>query len=194
MLGWKLNPRSLFLLKMERSSCRKEREKVKRLSHRPCPPVSTLNQVCDHGVSLCPDSAGTKFGGKPGGKKPFKPYNNAERKSRPGKGRDGGKKETKFSFSKAGKRKLADVKSEDGEGEGEKRSAVPSNKHWSWLHIMSCIINTVSMDTFCTYTVQTSSKPNAMGSVLQSHCSSYTFSSKSLVWFRPSKANLPFCV
>lgn len=64
------------------------------------------------------DSTGTKFGGKPGSKKPFKPYNNAERKSRPGKGRDGGKKEAKFSFSKTGKRKLPDVKDEEGKGEG----------------------------------------------------------------------------
>ncbi|XP_049908248.1 pumilio homolog 3 [Epinephelus moara] len=32
------------------------------------------------------DSIGTKLGGKPGGKKPFKPYNNTERKGRPGKG------------------------------------------------------------------------------------------------------------
>ncbi|XP_035769155.1 pumilio homolog 3 isoform X1 [Neolamprologus brichardi] len=64
------------------------------------------------------DSTGTKFGGKPGSKKPFKQYNNAERKSRPGKGRDGGKKQTKFSFSKGGKRKLTGAKDEGGEGEG----------------------------------------------------------------------------
>ncbi|XP_030598614.1 pumilio homolog 3 [Archocentrus centrarchus] len=71
------------------------------------------------------DSTGTKFGGKPGSKKPFKPYNNAERKSRPGKGWDGRKKEAKFSFSKAGKRKLSDVKDEEGEGEGEKTPTNP---------------------------------------------------------------------
>ncbi|KAI3361929.1 hypothetical protein L3Q82_012280 [Scortum barcoo] len=72
------------------------------------------------------DSIGTKLGGKPGaksgGKKPFKPYNNTERKSRPGKGGDGDKKQQKFGFSKPGKgpqkRKMPfKVKNkEDGEG------------------------------------------------------------------------------
>ncbi|XP_054878237.1 pumilio homolog 3-like [Poeciliopsis prolifica] len=47
------------------------------------------------------DSAGTKFGGKPGVKKPFKPYKNTEKKSRPGKPNDG----KKPGFSKTGKRK-----------------------------------------------------------------------------------------
>ncbi|XP_032426142.1 pumilio homolog 3 isoform X1 [Xiphophorus hellerii] len=47
------------------------------------------------------DLAGTKFGGKPGAKKPFKPYKNAEKKSRPGKPNDG----RKPGFSKAEKRK-----------------------------------------------------------------------------------------
>uniref|UniRef100_A0A3Q3C151 Pumilio RNA-binding family member 3 n=1 Tax=Haplochromis burtoni TaxID=8153 RepID=A0A3Q3C151_HAPBU len=45
------------------------------------PSFITSNQFCDCGVSFCPDSTGTKFGGKPGSKKPFKQYNNAERKS-----------------------------------------------------------------------------------------------------------------
>lgn len=80
------------------------------------PSFITSNQFCDCGVSFCPDSTGTKFGGKPGSKKPFKQYNNAERKSRPGKGRDGDKRQTKFSFSKGGKRKLTDAKDEGGEG------------------------------------------------------------------------------
>ncbi|KAM4532913.1 pumilio homolog 3 [Fundulus diaphanus] len=44
------------------------------------------------------DSPGAKFGGKPGGKKPFKPYKNTEKKSRPGK--DGGRP---LGFSNAGK-------------------------------------------------------------------------------------------
>ncbi|KAK2818851.1 hypothetical protein Q5P01_024412 [Channa striata] len=75
------------------------------------------------------DSIGTKLGGKPGskpgGKKPFKPYN--KEKSRPGKGRDGGKKEHKFAFSKGGtvskKRKFAAVKhEEDGEGPKAKKT------------------------------------------------------------------------
>ncbi|XP_005815114.1 pumilio homolog 3-like [Xiphophorus maculatus] len=47
------------------------------------------------------DLAGTKFGGKPGAKKPFKPYKNTEKKSRPGKPNDG----RKPGFSKAEKRK-----------------------------------------------------------------------------------------
>lgn len=92
-----------------------------------------VNQDFKCHLSLRPDSIGTKFGGKPGGKpgskKPFKPYNNTEKKSRPGKGRDGGKKEQKFAFSKAGmgqkKRKLSSAN--DGEeGGGEKTSACGS--------------------------------------------------------------------
>uniref|UniRef100_A0A3B3XJ27 PUM-HD domain-containing protein n=1 Tax=Poecilia mexicana TaxID=48701 RepID=A0A3B3XJ27_9TELE len=47
------------------------------------------------------DSVGTKFGGKPGAKKPFKPYKNTEKKSKPGKPNDG----RKPSFSKTEKRK-----------------------------------------------------------------------------------------
>ncbi|XP_034565560.1 pumilio homolog 3 [Notolabrus celidotus] len=73
------------------------------------------------------DSIGTKLGGKPGGKpggkKPFKPYN-----SRPGKSGDGGKKQQKFGFSKAGtgpqKRKMAPFKArnkEEGEGPDAKK-------------------------------------------------------------------------
>ncbi len=74
---------------------------------------------------------GTKLGGKPGskpgGKKPFKPYNKTERKSRPGKGDDGGKKRHKFAFSKSDKgpqkRKLPPFKAKKEDGEGEKTSA-----------------------------------------------------------------------
>ncbi|XP_074545810.1 pumilio homolog 3 [Halichoeres trimaculatus] len=73
------------------------------------------------------DSIGTKLGskpgGKPGGKKPFKPY-----KSGPGKSGDGGKKQQKFAFSKAGngpqKRKMPPFKSKnkkDGEGPETKK-------------------------------------------------------------------------
>nr|XP_040053052.1 pumilio homolog 3 isoform X1 [Gasterosteus aculeatus aculeatus] len=67
------------------------------------------------------DSMGTKLGGKPGGKKPYKPFNNTERKGRP-KGGDGGKREHKFPFSKADggpqKRKMPfkAKNKEDGEG------------------------------------------------------------------------------
>ncbi|KAM7369352.1 hypothetical protein PAMP_013626 [Pampus punctatissimus] len=65
------------------------------------------------------DSIGTKLGGKPGGKKPFKPYNNTDRKGKPGKSGDGGKK---FGFSKDGngpkKRKIPHSKAKDEEGGG----------------------------------------------------------------------------
>lgn len=69
------------------------------------------------------DSIGTKLGGKSGGKKPFKPYNSAEKKSRPGKGGDGGKTKHKFAFSKVDKgtqkRKPSFKAKKDGEeGEG----------------------------------------------------------------------------
>ncbi|XP_045922379.1 pumilio homolog 3 [Micropterus dolomieu] len=69
------------------------------------------------------DSIGTKLGGKPGGKKPFKPYNSTEKKSRPGKGGDGGKTKHKFAFSKVDKgpqkRKQSFKAKKDGEeGEG----------------------------------------------------------------------------
>ncbi|KAK9532790.1 hypothetical protein VZT92_010158 [Zoarces viviparus] len=69
------------------------------------------------------DSMGTKLGGKPGGKKPYKAFDNTERKGRP-KGGDGDKREHKFPFSKADrgpqKRTMpfkARIKEED-EGEG----------------------------------------------------------------------------
>uniref|UniRef100_UPI0037E711ED pumilio homolog 3 n=1 Tax=Semicossyphus pulcher TaxID=241346 RepID=UPI0037E711ED len=76
------------------------------------------------------DSMGTKLGGKPGGKpggkKPFKPYNKTEKRGRPEKGGDGGKKQ--FAFSKDGKgpqkRKMPPFKArneEEGEGPGAKR-------------------------------------------------------------------------
>ncbi|XP_070706418.1 pumilio homolog 3 [Pempheris klunzingeri] len=68
------------------------------------------------------DSIGTKLGGKPGGKKPFKPYN-TEKKGRLGKGGDGGNKQNKFAFSKGGngpqKRKLPPFKGKNKGGEGE---------------------------------------------------------------------------
>lgn len=73
---------------------------------------------------------GTKLGGKsghkPGGKKPFKPYNSTEKKNRPGKAADGVKKQNKLNFSQTNKgsqkRKMPHFKGkkreEDGEGEG----------------------------------------------------------------------------
>nr|XP_043873223.1 pumilio homolog 3 [Solea senegalensis] len=70
------------------------------------------------------DPNGTKLGRKPEGKKPFKPFNNT--KSRAGKGRDSGKKDERFAFSKAGagqrKRKVTPGKDADqSEGPGIKR-------------------------------------------------------------------------
>ncbi|XP_041825764.1 pumilio homolog 3 [Melanotaenia boesemani] len=66
------------------------------------------------------DSTGTKFGGKqsskPGGKRPFKSHNNTEKKSKPGKARDGGKKEHKPAFQKAGKRPQGKRKHPGDEG------------------------------------------------------------------------------
>ncbi|KAM4719887.1 pumilio homolog 3 [Anableps anableps] len=52
------------------------------------------------------DSAGARLGGKPGGKKPFKPYKNTEKKSRAGKANDGGRKLGFSGAGKQGKRKL----------------------------------------------------------------------------------------
>ncbi|KAM3599945.1 uncharacterized protein V6R79_014221 [Siganus canaliculatus] len=46
------------------------------------------------------DSIGTKFGGKPSGKKPFKPSNKTAPKDKFRKGGDGGNKQNKFAFSK----------------------------------------------------------------------------------------------
>lgn len=55
-----------------------------------------INHVCHGHVDFCPDSIGTKLGGKPGskpgGKKPFKPYNK-DKKTRLCKDRDGGRNE-----------------------------------------------------------------------------------------------------
>uniref|UniRef100_A0A1A8JT12 Pumilio homolog 3 n=1 Tax=Nothobranchius kuhntae TaxID=321403 RepID=A0A1A8JT12_NOTKU len=65
------------------------------------------------------DSLGTKLGGKPGGKKPFKPFKNTEKKNRPGNTREGGRKEHKSGFSKGMQRKRS--VSEEGEGPEPKR-------------------------------------------------------------------------
>uniref|UniRef100_A0A8C5GU48 PUM-HD domain-containing protein n=1 Tax=Gouania willdenowi TaxID=441366 RepID=A0A8C5GU48_GOUWI len=58
---------------------------------------------------------GGKPGGKPGTKKPFKPYNSTERKGRAGKAKDGGK----FTFSKGGKSSLGKRRANNVEEEGE---------------------------------------------------------------------------
>ncbi|XP_068609109.1 pumilio homolog 3 isoform X2 [Brachionichthys hirsutus] len=64
------------------------------------------------------DSLGTKLGGKPGGKKPYKPYNNTEKKKGTARRVDGGKGLNKPAFSKAEtgpqKRKLS-FKAKKGE-------------------------------------------------------------------------------
>lgn len=110
--------------------------------------------------SLRPDSIGTKFGGKPGhkpgGKKPFKPYNSTEKKNRPGKGGDAGKKQNKFVVSKAGnvqqKRKLPfkgkKEGGEGGEGEGEKTCArLQCSLSWFSLHVSS-LLNILASQCF----------------------------------------------
>ncbi|KAM4635244.1 pumilio homolog 3 isoform 2-T2 [Polymixia lowei] len=74
------------------------------------------------------DSIGTKFGGKPAGKKPFKPYNNAQKKGTFGKTEDGGKNNPKFGFSKDrpgfNKRKLPHGEEEEEAVSGYKRKKV----------------------------------------------------------------------
>ncbi|KAK5900502.1 hypothetical protein CgunFtcFv8_025460 [Champsocephalus gunnari] len=66
------------------------------------------------------DSMGTKLGGKPAGKKPFKAYDNTGGK--PWKGGNGGNKDYKPAFSKAGpgpqKRKMPFKAKNEEEGEG----------------------------------------------------------------------------
>ncbi|TNN86389.1 Pumilio 3 [Liparis tanakae] len=66
------------------------------------------------------DSMGTKLGSKPGGKKPYKPLNNSEKKSTL-MGGAGSKKEHKFPSSKAGmgpQKRTMQFKSKNEEGEG----------------------------------------------------------------------------
>ena len=67
---------------------------------------------------------GTKLGGKPPGKKPFKAYDNTGGK--PWKGGNGGNKDYKPAFSKAGpgqqKRKMPFKAKNEEEGEGEETS------------------------------------------------------------------------
>lgn len=69
---------------------------------------------------FCPDSKATKFGGKPGGKKPYKPFNNAEKKKKPWKTGDHFNKQNRFMASVADggslKRKKPPKKGEEGEG------------------------------------------------------------------------------
>lgn len=88
-------------------------------------PTSLFSQLQ---VSFCPGSIGTKPGGRPGskpsGKKPFQP--NTDKTKRPWKDGDDGKKQNKFSISKASKgsqkRKMPPLKmTKEGE-EGEKTS------------------------------------------------------------------------
>ncbi|XP_030006962.1 pumilio homolog 3-like [Sphaeramia orbicularis] len=64
------------------------------------------------------DSIGTKLGGKPGGKKPFKAYNSTEKKNR-----DGNNRERKFTKTDKGtkKRKLPHGKVKEGGGPASKK-------------------------------------------------------------------------
>lgn len=88
-------------------------------------PISLFSQLQ---VLFCPDSLGTKPGGRPGsrpsGKKHFQPH--TDKKKRPWKDGDGGKKQNKFSISKASKgsqkRKLPPLKTTKEGEEGEKTS------------------------------------------------------------------------
>lgn len=73
---------------------------------------------------LCLDSKATKFGGKPGskpgGKKPYQPFNNAEKKNKPWKAGDNFTKQKRFIASTADggsqKRKKPPKRGEEGEG------------------------------------------------------------------------------
>lgn len=103
--GWRLNLRNPFLQKGERSFHR--REKVSRQPVTWTSPSLFFIWVVIGVFLLCPDSMGTKLGGKPGskpgGKKPFRPYNSTEKKGKPGASGEGGNKRHKPSFSKADK-------------------------------------------------------------------------------------------
>lgn len=72
-----------------------------------------------------PDSKATKFGGKPGGKKPYKPFNSAEKKSNPWKTGDNGKKPNRFIDGESQKRKKPPLKSKRGQ-EAEGGFTLPS--------------------------------------------------------------------
>lgn len=73
---------------------------------------------------FCSDSKAAKFGGKPGskpgGRKPYKPFNNAEKKNKPWKAGDHFNKQNRFTASTADagsqKRKKPPKKGEEGEG------------------------------------------------------------------------------
>ncbi|XP_037548335.1 pumilio homolog 3 [Nematolebias whitei] len=69
------------------------------------------------------DSTGTKLGGKPGGRKPFKPFKNSEK--RPGKTGVGGRKDLKPGVSKGAKRKLSE---EGGGPEAKKKRRFKAEK------------------------------------------------------------------
>jgi len=76
---------------------------------------------------------GTKLGSKPGGKKPYKPLNNAEKKSR-SMGGAGSKEEHKFPSSKAGmgpQKRTMQFKAKNEESEG-KNNIFFSRLNTSW--------------------------------------------------------------
>lgn len=102
---WTPNQRSISLLKVGKSSSRKEKVSG------PASLRAWFNRFDNQRVALLSDSTGTKLGGKPGGRKPFKQFKTSEK--RPGKTGVGGRKDLKPGVSKGAKRKL----SEEGGGE-----------------------------------------------------------------------------
>lgn len=115
-LEWRARPESRFLRKVERSLPRKPTVRS---------PICRLD-VPDRYLTclFCPDSKAARFGGRPGskagGKKPYKPFSNAEKKSKPRKTGDHFNKQSRVIASTADggsqKRKRPPLKSKRGEG------------------------------------------------------------------------------
>lgn len=114
---WRPRPENRFLQKAERSLPRKRMvsSHIRRMD------VQTV--ILQRACLFCPDSKATKFGGKPGskpgGKKPYKPFNNAEKKNKPWKTGDHFNKQNRVIDSTADggsqKRKKPPIKSKRGE-------------------------------------------------------------------------------
>lgn len=114
---WRPRPENRFLQKVERSLPRKRMvsSHIRRMD------VQTI--ILQRACLFCPDSKATKFGGKPGskpgGKKPYKPFNNAEKKNKPWKTGDHFNKQNRVIDSTADggsqKRKKPPIKSKRGE-------------------------------------------------------------------------------
>lgn len=115
-LEWRPRPDNRFLQKVERSLPRKLM-----VSSQLCKmDIQTI--ILQRACLLCPDSKETKFGGKagskPGGKKPYKSFNNAEKKYKTWKMGDHFKKQDRFiacsSDRGSQKRKKPPKKGEEG--------------------------------------------------------------------------------